>query len=265
MALLRREFQPYVASITHPSPTDAWTSAPIPSTDTARLTAQLKSDLQLESQIFGTPRNSQPLPVSASAPAPIPVLQGFTGSMPALPSASVLLDPSTPPPTPHSRSLAAIQFAPILSSANLSTVSPTKAANVAADQSLAKSLPELSKWLLLASFYAGFNPPKTDVRNFVKVDEGIAKKGKKGKKATVKKPGTTIKVCLSSLLCPSSQLTGGWIGIGEIRTRRWESFPSRKASSDLSSHPRTFSRILQTHNRRPSPRTSTSSLIHTSY
>lgn len=62
--------------------------------------------------------------------------------------------------------------------------SPSKSQALSSDLSLTKSLPLLSKWLLLASFYAGFNPPKSDVRHFVKIDEGIARRGKKIKRST---------------------------------------------------------------------------------
>lgn len=72
--------------------------------------------------------------------------------------------------------------------------SPSKAQALSSDLSLTKSLPLLSKWLLLASFYAGFNPPKSDVRHFVKIDEGIARRGKKLKKSSKGfKPGGSPK------------------------------------------------------------------------
>ncbi|GAA6034864.1 hypothetical protein JCM8097_009338 [Rhodosporidiobolus ruineniae] len=58
---------------------------------------------------------------------------------------------------------------------------------------LAKSLPVVARYLLLAAYFAGVNPPKSDVRMFVKVDEteGVAKRGKKARKQRVAKPGAS--------------------------------------------------------------------------
>lgn len=73
--------------------------------------------------------------------------------------------------------------------------SPTKMVNTASDQSLAASLPLMAKFLLVASFYASFNTAKSDATNFVRVIEGIAKKGTRARKVTAAKPGTQRKVC----------------------------------------------------------------------
>lgn len=58
---------------------------------------------------------------------------------------------------------------------------------------LAKSLPLAARYLLIAAYFAAHNPPKSDVRMFVRVDdlEGVPKKGKKVKRAggTAKKMG----------------------------------------------------------------------------
>lgn len=186
MATVRREVQPYVRSFLpplHAQPTSL--AAPIPPTDIARLNAQLKSDFTLERQRLSTPLN----PSSTTTSAHPVVLQGFAGTMPALPSLSTPLDaPIDHSPLPLRRQV--ISFAPAAAAIKPATTG-------AADQSLARSLPELAKWLLLASFYAGFNPVKSDVRIFVKVDEGIAKKGVKGRKKSAPKPGVATKVSLS--------------------------------------------------------------------
>ncbi|GAA5976599.1 hypothetical protein JCM11641_001352 [Rhodosporidiobolus odoratus] len=58
---------------------------------------------------------------------------------------------------------------------------------------LSKSLPVVARFLLLAAYFAAVNPPKSDVRMFVRVDEmeGVAKKGKKARKASAKKAGAS--------------------------------------------------------------------------
>ncbi|GAA5921419.1 hypothetical protein JCM3775_003040 [Rhodotorula graminis] len=58
------------------------------------------------------------------------------------------------------------------------------AAAPASAATLAKSLPLAARYLLLAAYFAAHNPPKSDVRMFVRVDEteGVARKGKKAKR-----------------------------------------------------------------------------------
>lgn len=136
------------------------------------------------------------------------VLQGFTGSMPSFQSASASPSPFASASNSPSRSMFASPsnsqqsgLAPLslreqsnLQIAESHRSSPSKTHAIASDQSLSRSLPDISKWLLLASFYAGFNPPKSDVRHFVRLDENIAKKGKRPRKLTAPKPGSPIKV-----------------------------------------------------------------------
>ncbi|KAI5481716.1 Origin recognition complex, subunit 5 [Pseudohyphozyma bogoriensis] len=68
-------------------------------------------------------------------------------------------------------------------------LSPTKSTTTPSlpTAALAKSLPVLSRLLLIASYYASYNPPKSDVRCFVKKDDEIAKKGTKAKRGSPKK------------------------------------------------------------------------------
>jgi len=58
------------------------------------------------------------------------------------------------------------------------------AAAPASAATLAKSLPLAARYVLLAAYFAAHNPPKSDVRMFVRVDEteGVARKGKKAKR-----------------------------------------------------------------------------------
>lgn len=148
--------------------------------------------------------------------APAPALHGFVGSMPSLParpnylaapgspSASVAADVfgSSPnatsqaggdPLTPLRKQVIALP-----KDSSVPQTSPGRAQQLAValrtDQTLAKSLPAIARYLLLASYYASFNPPKSDVRCFVRVDEGIARKGKKGRRMAAPKPGSPSKV-----------------------------------------------------------------------
>ncbi|BGO90022.1 hypothetical protein NBRC10512_002008 [Rhodotorula toruloides] len=201
---------------------------PIAPSDTARLSIALKSDFAQELDRLFLPRLSQAAPTSApAAPTALtaaaqaaPVL-GFTGTISALPkqptyldspaktgndffaSASTSASPARPsyqddpfaapagPSTPirkHAVSAANVSSG----SGNLfSPSSATTSRNSISQLSLAKSLPIASRYLLIAAHFAANNPPKSDVRMFVRVDEleGVAKKGKKARKASAKKAG----------------------------------------------------------------------------
>ncbi|KAM0754796.1 hypothetical protein T439DRAFT_321842 [Meredithblackwellia eburnea MCA 4105] len=184
---------------------------PIPPSDTARIAQQLKPYFTRELEQIAEPHQSLS---QASAFEPILAPQGFSGHMPASPttptaSSSRALDTSYPLPgssstTPLRRQ--AVNITPSGSLKNPSSPEPfsnlKQAANMM-DQSLAKNLPVLAKWLLVAAFYAGHNPAKSDVIKFVKVDEGIAKKGKKNRKSPAKKPGSPSKARVKA------DLTGG--------------------------------------------------------
>ncbi|BGP30512.1 hypothetical protein JCM10296v2_002267 [Rhodotorula toruloides] len=201
---------------------------PIAPTDTARLSIALKSDFAAELDRLFLPRLAQPVPASAPA-APTastaagqaaPVL-GFIGTISALPKQPTYLDspaktgsdffasastaawPARPsyaedpfpaptgPSTPirkHTVSAANVASG----SGNLfSPASATTSRNSTSQLSLAKSLPIASRYLLIAAYFAANNPPRSDVRMFVRVDEleGVAKKGKKARKASAKKAG----------------------------------------------------------------------------
>ncbi|GAA6000442.1 hypothetical protein JCM10207_008013 [Rhodosporidiobolus poonsookiae] len=64
---------------------------------------------------------------------------------------------------------------------------------LATHAALSKSLPVVARYLLIAAYFAAVDPPKSDVRMFVRVDEmeGVAKKGKKARKASARKPGAS--------------------------------------------------------------------------
>ncbi|GAA5834925.1 hypothetical protein JCM9279_007148 [Rhodotorula babjevae] len=74
------------------------------------------------------------------------------------------------------------------SSSRAGTGAPATAAAAApapaSAATLAKSLPLAARYVLLAAYFAAHNPPKSDVRMFVRVDEteGVARKGKKAKR-----------------------------------------------------------------------------------
>lgn len=158
----------------------------------SQLGAFLKDDLSREIERLADIR----LPLynsTTSATLSTPVaLPGFTGTMPDLPIASGSnSNYHSPPITP-------LRKRPIEEVISTNT-SPTKLLITASDQSLAASLPLLSKFLLIASYFASFNSAKSDVIHFVRLDEGIAKKGTKAKKAVVKKPGTLLKVSFEFL------------------------------------------------------------------
>lgn len=153
----------------------------------------MKDDLSREIDRIANPRlpiassSSSSLITTSSAP------RGFTGILPA-PAPSSSTSTSTPFPVTPTRKLP-LDFLP-------PAASPAQRITTASDHSLASSLPNLAKFLLIASFFASFNPPKSDTMLFVRVDERVAKKGKKAKKATVIKPGTAaLKVSDSHFLC----------------------------------------------------------------
>ncbi|KAL8287044.1 hypothetical protein RQP46_004050 [Phenoliferia psychrophenolica] len=170
--------------------------SPISATDTARLSQQLKNDFRQELAEIAQPHQS--LETLASTDA-APSLTGFTGHMPDA-------GPSGFPPVqaPEEDRRLASSSGQSLRQQTLSqnatsgvalasslAASPTKAATSITDSSLTKSLPVLAKWLLVASFFAGANPPKSDVALFVGHDGEIAKKGAKARQGKGPKPGSS--------------------------------------------------------------------------
>lgn len=153
------------------------------------LGAFLKDDLSNEIQRLANIRLSLNPSTSSALSQSTNSLPGFTGRIPDLPIAFSSSTPSFYTPKTPDRNPLASSYHP----ANTST-SPTKLRTQASDQSLASSLPVMAKYLLVASYFASFNSVKSDVIHFVKIDEGIAKKGKKGRKAVAKRPGTGLKV-----------------------------------------------------------------------
>lgn len=201
---------------------NASSAAPVHYKNTASLLSHLKPDFAREHERLGLPRQSLSLPASTpnsptkagpagnvAAASTSGVLHGFVGSMPALPKPSPALDspcifPSTsnapqrqPVFTPPAITPTASSSSLVNSSSNLPVASQSSSTTT----SLARSLPRLARFLLLASFYAAFNPPKSDVRHFVRIDETVVKKGKKGRKVSPKKPGSPSKVSSQVMDC----------------------------------------------------------------
>ncbi|SCV67843.1 BQ2448_5454 [Microbotryum intermedium] len=174
------------------------------------LTSLMKVEFAREHDRHGAPRQSSYVteglgsPTKKNAPTPTTTMRGFVGSIPDLPAGPTYLpspSSSVASPVRPSTSTSATTLNDTIPSHNLFSSAATtplakraKAMNLAAskqltsaevktkaDQTLANSLPFVARMLILASFYAAFNPPKSDVRVFVKVDEGIAQKGKKSR------------------------------------------------------------------------------------
>ncbi|GAA6005157.1 hypothetical protein JCM11491_002597 [Sporobolomyces phaffii] len=104
---------------------------------------------------------------------------GFTSGSAAATTSSFELEPPPLRPFPlHSTP----------SSSSLAALDASKPSNSTLSSSLTKSLPTVSRFLLIAAYLAAHNPPKSDVRMFVKVDEleGVARKGKKTKRGSKK-------------------------------------------------------------------------------
>ncbi|GAA5869029.1 hypothetical protein JCM16303_000340 [Sporobolomyces ruberrimus] len=130
-----------------------------------------------------------------------PVRHGFAGVIRELPKAPTYLAPVADSPTKstafassstsssttalddESPPLRPFPLGPTPSSSQLLTTTPSPSFS-----SLSKSLPAISRFLLISAYLAAHNPPKSDVRMFVKVDEleGVARKGKKGKRGSTK-------------------------------------------------------------------------------
>lgn len=188
---------------------------PIAPDDIARLSAHIKPEFTKELDRLAQPRMTLSASVVQGEGGSSVVLQGFTGSIPTGPAqpaaegSNSALHPSIIQPSPsssHTLPLTPIKkralritdaAAAAANNGNAHLVaSPRKALSIASDVSLSRSLPTLAKWLLLASFYAAFNPPKTDVRCFVRVDDGIARKGKRHRRPVAKRPGVDTKAQL---------------------------------------------------------------------
>jgi hypothetical protein len=162
---------------------------------------------------------------TASVERPAPSMHGFVGLMPSLPAAPKYLATPGSPGTPSAQDVfgsspirpqaADIDDDPVtpirdrilhISPGSSARGSPDRTQQLAvalkSDQTLAKSLPVISRFLLLASYYASFNPAKSDVRCFVRIDESVARKGKKGRRLAAPKPGSPNKVRSSSRRSP---------------------------------------------------------------
>ncbi|ORY74291.1 origin recognition complex subunit 5 C-terminus-domain-containing protein [Leucosporidium creatinivorum] len=190
---------------------------PIAPTNASALASHLRSDFTYERSLLGISQPSIP-PSSPSKPslptaptqeaAPAPALHGFTGLMPALPPPPTFL---ANPGSPGTSSQASV-FSPLPSSSFLphtpvrkplptttssQPLTATSSQALLSSQTLSKSLPRLARFLLIAAHYASFNSPKSDVRCFVKVDESVARKGKKGKTVR-RKAGSPVKAKLTT-------------------------------------------------------------------
>ncbi|GAA5946333.1 hypothetical protein JCM3765_000200 [Sporobolomyces pararoseus] len=128
------------------------------------------------------------------------VRHGFAGVIREAPKAPTYLAPVNDSPTKFtsfastSSASASFEFEPPplrpfpLTSNPSSSLLSTAPKATATSSSLTKSLPTISRFLLIAAYLAAHNPPKSDVRMFVKVDEleGVARKGKKSKRGSKK-------------------------------------------------------------------------------
>ncbi|GAA5948760.1 hypothetical protein JCM21900_005286 [Sporobolomyces salmonicolor] len=198
---------------------------PIAPTDTARLSIALKPDFAAELDKIGLPRPSlsafSTTSPSPHGPAHTPQLHGFAGSIAAAPKQPTYLTPAPDSSVQDEASSPSGGSANFFAAATTGRagdarsadyfvpsaspplrrqalpspshpVLPALSATSSPAQALAKSLPVSARFLLLAAYFAAVNPPKSDVRMFVRVDEteGVAKKGKKGRKGRAKVPGT---------------------------------------------------------------------------
>ncbi|GAA5991231.1 hypothetical protein JCM5350_005947, partial [Sporobolomyces pararoseus] len=130
------------------------------------------------------------------------VRHGFAGVIREAPKAPTYLAPVNDSPTRStsfaSASAASASFEleppplrpfPLTSNpSSSSSLSTAAKPSTTSSSSLTKTLPTISRFLLIAAYLAAHNPPKSDVRMFVKVDEleGVAKKGKKSKRGSKK-------------------------------------------------------------------------------
>ncbi|KAK4058499.1 hypothetical protein OIO90_000661 [Microbotryomycetes sp. JL221] len=197
---------------------------PIAPTNIAALHQHIKPDLARERDLVaGTRPSLDPIsptktPSRKFAAAETRVLHGFTGTIPDLPDRpqqpQFLVGPGSPsssmanqvfshsatPITPLRQQ--AIRITPDLTPTTerfLSIRSQQQHVSDKARQTLSRSLPVISRYLLIAAYYASFNPPKSDVRHFVKVneDERVAKRGKKGRKISPRKGAVSPKAKMS--------------------------------------------------------------------
>lgn len=159
--------------------------APIPPGKLDRLKIALQPYLNTTLTQIGQPRTSLSTlsSTSTSHESSKPSEHAFSGTIRSAPLLPIYLDStsssSTLDPTPLRPS---IERNP--STLSLSTPRPPQSFS-----SLTRSLPSISRYLLIASYLAAHNPPKSDVRMFVKVDdlEGVAgRKGKKSKRGSKK-------------------------------------------------------------------------------
>ncbi|KAM0788517.1 hypothetical protein ACM66B_001645 [Microbotryomycetes sp. NB124-2] len=192
---------------------------PIAPTNIAALQQHIKADLARERDLVaGTRPSLDPIsptktPSRKYAVAETRVLHGFAGTIPDLPRGPAFL---ADPDSPTTSSAFDTFGSPIRGSAGQAPITPVKQRAIKlqtpdnspsklrqqhvtdkAKQSLARTLPVLSRYLLVAAYYASFNPAKSDVKHFVKVDENVAKKGKKGRRASPKKGRVSPKAKVS--------------------------------------------------------------------
>ncbi|KAK4053463.1 hypothetical protein OIV83_001630 [Microbotryomycetes sp. JL201] len=179
---------------------------PIAPTNIAALQQAIKDDLTRERDLVaGTRPSLDPVTPSKTpsrkyAAAETRVLHGFAGTIPDLPRGPTFLaDPDSPSTSAAIdtfgspvRPVSLTPLTPLKQRAAMLTPenSPTKKRQQhvtdKAKQSLAKTLPVVSRFLLVAAYYASYNPAKSDVKHFVKMDENVAKKGKKARRSPKK-------------------------------------------------------------------------------
>ncbi|GAA6055378.1 hypothetical protein JCM3770_001079 [Rhodotorula araucariae] len=124
---------------------------------------------------------------------------GVSGDFFAAAASSAFASPARPSPYGNASADPFVPAPPALGRTTSSTTTSTTTAasrTAAGAATLAKSLPLGARYVLLAAYFAAHNPPKSDVRMFVRVDEleGVARKGtKKRRGGGARKPGASPK------------------------------------------------------------------------
>ncbi|BGP14333.1 hypothetical protein JCM10213_004461 [Rhodosporidiobolus nylandii] len=188
-------------------PRQSLSSVPLPSTSSAPVAQQATQLHGFTGTIAAPPKQ----PAYLAPVPPTPEKQGSASNIFVTAAASAQATPvrSTDPDDPFTASASASAAGPSTplrqralartpsgSAATGLLFTPATAARqkqLATHAALSKSLPIAARFLLIAAYFAAVNPPKSDVRMFVRVDEteGVARKGKKARKQSAKKPGAS--------------------------------------------------------------------------
>ncbi|BGP46493.1 hypothetical protein JCM10450v2_002338 [Rhodotorula kratochvilovae] len=156
------------------APSSSSGTGAIPHGFTGTIAAPPKQPTYLDSPSRGTSAAGASSSSSSSAAA------GGPGDFFAAAASSAFASPARP--SAFSSSAGADPFAAAPPALSRTTTTPSaRAPPNTGPVTLAKSLPLAARYLLLAAYFAAHNPPKSDVRMFVRVDEleGVAHRGKK--------------------------------------------------------------------------------------